>query len=54
MPITVVKVGEAELLVWPDHYLRRGYRCRVVESGLAECSRRINEVMDHVVVIKGG
>ena len=51
MPITVLGVGERELAVWLDHYLRRGYSCRLVERG-AECRKRINEVMDHLVVIE--
>jgi len=53
VPVTVKVVGEAELAVWLEHYARRGYRCRLVEGG-AECAKRVNEVMEHIVIIRVG
>lgn len=54
MPVAVVEVRECELAAWLEHYARRGYRCRLAGRGVAECVKRVNEVMDHIVIIRAG
>ena len=51
VPVTVLDVCEDEFMTWLNHYLSRGYRCRLLERA-AECRKRINEVMDHTIVIR--
>jgi len=51
VPVTVLDVPESELAVWLDHYLTRGYKCRILGKGV-ECRKRINEVMDHTIIIR--
>jgi len=54
VPVAVVEVRECELAAWLEHYARRGYRCRLAGRGVAECVKRVNEVMDHIVIIRAG
>jgi hypothetical protein len=50
MLISVVRTTRERLGIWLEEFRKSGYRCKEV-ADYYECRRKINEIMEHKVLI---